>query len=143
MLFSKCLRAKIYCNVNVHFDPQGCQTLLLKESELFFLSLGSWTISEVLMTDLRIKIGFCDHAGVIYCGIFIAKRQYRAILDTWAWYSKLTTLLVNEKINFQKYCKQKHCHFFFFFFFFFAEKKLKGAFALQNLIFFSKKYLHT
>ena len=46
MLFSKCLRAKIYCNMNGHFDPQGCQTLLLKESELFFLSLGSWTSSE-------------------------------------------------------------------------------------------------
>ena len=44
MLFSKCLRAKIYCNMNGHFDPQGCQTLLLKESELFLLSLGSWTI---------------------------------------------------------------------------------------------------
>ena len=44
MLFSKCLRAKIYCNMNGHFDPLGCQTLLLKESELFFLSLGSWTI---------------------------------------------------------------------------------------------------
>ena len=41
--FSKCLRAKIYCNMNVHFDPQGCQTLLLKESEPFILSLGSWT----------------------------------------------------------------------------------------------------
>ena len=36
MLFSKCLRAKIYYNMNGHFDPQGCQTLLLKESELFF-----------------------------------------------------------------------------------------------------------
>ena len=36
VLFSKCLRAKIYCNMNGHFDPQGCQTLLLKESELFF-----------------------------------------------------------------------------------------------------------
>ena len=41
--FSKCLRAKIYCNMNVHFDPQGCQTQLLKESEPFLLSLGSWT----------------------------------------------------------------------------------------------------
>ena len=40
MLFSKCLRAKIYCNMNVHFDPQGCQTLLLKESELFFFIFG-------------------------------------------------------------------------------------------------------
>ena len=41
--FSKCLRAKIYCDMNVHLDPQGCQTLLLKESEPFLLSLGSWT----------------------------------------------------------------------------------------------------
>ena len=23
--FSKCLRAKIYSNINVYFDPQGCQ----------------------------------------------------------------------------------------------------------------------
>ena len=45
--FSKCLRAKIYCNMNVHFDPQGCQTLLLKESEPFLLSLGSWTMYVV------------------------------------------------------------------------------------------------
>ena len=44
--FSKCLRAKICCNMNVHFDQQGCQTLLLKESEAFLLSLGSWTIKE-------------------------------------------------------------------------------------------------
>ena len=44
--FSKCLRAKIYCAMNVHFDPQGCHTLLLKESELFLLSLGSWTRSR-------------------------------------------------------------------------------------------------
>ena len=49
VLFSKCLRAKIYCNMNVHFDPQGCQTLLLKESELYFLSLGSWTNSTLHM----------------------------------------------------------------------------------------------
>ena len=40
--FSKCLRAKMYCNMNVHSDPQGCQTLLLKESEPLFLFLGSW-----------------------------------------------------------------------------------------------------
>ena len=46
--FSKCLRAKIYCNMNVHFDPQGCQTLLLKESEPFLLSLGSWTIPDII-----------------------------------------------------------------------------------------------
>ena len=47
--FSKCLRAKIYCNMNVHFDPQGCQTLLLKESEHFLLSLGSWTRQQMLV----------------------------------------------------------------------------------------------
>ena len=33
VLFSKCLRAKIYSNMNVYFDPLGCQTLLLKESK--------------------------------------------------------------------------------------------------------------
>ena len=33
--------------MNVHFDPQGCQTLLLKESELYFLSLGSWTTTHI------------------------------------------------------------------------------------------------
>ena len=49
MLFSKCLRAKIYCNMNVQFDPQGCQTLLLKEDELFFLSLGSWTTGKLIL----------------------------------------------------------------------------------------------
>ena len=50
--FSKCLRAKIYCNIYVHFDPQGCQTLLLKESEPFFLSLGSWTMEKNLKIPL-------------------------------------------------------------------------------------------
>ena len=29
--------------MNVLFDPQGCQTLLLKESDPFLFSLGSWT----------------------------------------------------------------------------------------------------
>ena len=43
--FSKCLRAKIYSNINVYFDAQGCQTLRLKESEPFLVSLGSWTNS--------------------------------------------------------------------------------------------------
>ena len=37
VLFSKCLRAKIYSNTNIHFDP------LLKESEPVLSSLGSWT----------------------------------------------------------------------------------------------------
>ena len=42
--FSKCLlRAKIYSNMNVYFDPQGCQTLLLKVREPLLFSLGSWT----------------------------------------------------------------------------------------------------
>ena len=43
MPFSKCLRAKKYSNMNVYFDPQGCQTLLLKESDPFLFPLGSWT----------------------------------------------------------------------------------------------------
>ena len=43
MPFSKCLRAKIYSNMNVYFDPLGCQTLLLKESDPLLFSLGSWT----------------------------------------------------------------------------------------------------
>ena len=59
--FSKCLRAKIYCNMNVHVDPQGCQTLLLKESEPFLLSLGSWTKKEkykqgIITTKRNVKI---------------------------------------------------------------------------------------
>ena len=41
--FSKCLRAKIYSNMNVYFDPKGCQTLLLMESEPRLFTLGSWT----------------------------------------------------------------------------------------------------
>ena len=41
--FSKCLRAKIYSSMNVYFDPLGCQTLLLKESDPLLFSLGSWT----------------------------------------------------------------------------------------------------
>ena len=43
MPFSKCLRAKIYSNMNVYFDPQGSQTLLLKESDPLLFSFGSWT----------------------------------------------------------------------------------------------------
>ena len=56
--FSKCLRAKIYCNMNVHFDQQGCQTLLLKESEAFLLSLGSWTITLTLAGEV-VPLLFC------------------------------------------------------------------------------------
>ena len=54
--FPKCLRAKIYCNINVHFDPQGCQTLLLKESEPFILSLGSWTNDNQILMICKLKI---------------------------------------------------------------------------------------
>ena len=36
---SKCLRAKIYSNMDVYFDPQNCQTL--QESEPLLSSLGS------------------------------------------------------------------------------------------------------
>ena len=45
--FSKCLRAKIFSNMNVYFDPKGCQTLLLKESESLFFTLGSRTKKEI------------------------------------------------------------------------------------------------
>ena len=48
MPFSKCLRAKIYSNMIVYFDPQGCQTLLLKESDPLLFSLGSWTIIPLI-----------------------------------------------------------------------------------------------
>ena len=75
--FSKCLRAKIYCNMNVHFDPQDCQTLLLKESEPFLLSLGSWTIPvstlhSVLSTTVYL-INVNAHKLIfnVYCTIYI------------------------------------------------------------------------
>ena len=48
--FSKCLRAKIYCNINVYFDPQCCQTLLLKQSEPLPFPLGSWANIETSTT---------------------------------------------------------------------------------------------
>ena len=40
VLFSKCLRAKICSNMNLYYVPQGCQTLLLKESEPLLLLFG-------------------------------------------------------------------------------------------------------
>ena len=58
MLFSKCLRAKIYCNMNGHFDPQGCQTLLLKESELFFYL---WAPGLVIFF-LILKMVYCVYS---------------------------------------------------------------------------------
>ena len=57
MPFSKCLRAKKYSNMNVYFDPQGCQTLLLKESDPLLFPLGSWTIvSECLQRKSKSRI---------------------------------------------------------------------------------------
>ena len=64
--FSKCLRAKICCNINVHFDPQGCQTLLLKESEPFILSLGSWTIWFAFMTSYLLPRGRLHFQSEVY-----------------------------------------------------------------------------
>ena len=61
--FSKCIRAKIYCNMNVHFDPQGCQTLLLKESEPFLLSLGSWTMSLIFLDWKQVNNLLLDGGG--------------------------------------------------------------------------------
>ena len=63
MLFSKCLRAKIYSNINVYFDPPGCKTLLLKESEPLLFSLGSWTIEETITG--RISFFFNDKISVV------------------------------------------------------------------------------
>ena len=63
VLLSKCLRAKICSNVNVYFDPQGCQTLQLKESEAPLFSLGSWTIKDVQsnLSLCRVHIGNVMH----------------------------------------------------------------------------------
>ena len=50
--FSKCLRAKFYSNMNVYFDAQGCQTLLLKESDPLLFSFGSWTMDINKFSEL-------------------------------------------------------------------------------------------
>ena len=34
--------------MNIYFDLQGCQTLLLKEGEPLLFSLGSWTIGKLV-----------------------------------------------------------------------------------------------
>ena len=46
MPFSKCLQAKIYSNLNVYFDPQGCETLpnCLPNYFLVFLSFDVYLI---------------------------------------------------------------------------------------------------
>ena len=54
MPFSKCLRAKKYSNMNVYFDPQGCQTLLLKESDPLLFPLDSWT-NKLCAFNLNLK----------------------------------------------------------------------------------------
>ena len=64
MPFSKCLRAKIYSNMNIYFDPQGCQTLLLKESDPLLFSLGSWTIRLKFSSLLKI-CGYKSTEGVL------------------------------------------------------------------------------
>ena len=73
MPFSKCLRAKIYSNMNVYFDPQGCQTLLLKESDPLFFSLGSWTNRENYKGDDSAKnagvanvVNVCTSSVMLY-----------------------------------------------------------------------------
>ena len=68
VLLSKCLRAKICSNVNVHFDPQGCQTLLLKESEALLFSLGSWTIKDVQsnLSLCKVQVGNVMHGLNFY-----------------------------------------------------------------------------
>ena len=56
--FSKCLRAKIYNTMNEYFDPQGCQTLLLKENEPLLLPLGSWTNIQHPIIKIHIQRTF-------------------------------------------------------------------------------------
>ena len=53
--FSKCLRAKIYSNMNVYFDAQGCQTLLWKESDpLFLFGLLDYSLYDFTSLPLQI-----------------------------------------------------------------------------------------
>ena len=82
MLFSKCLRAKIYCNVNVHFDPQGCQTLLLKESELFFY-LWAPGLSAIWLICISVTIKHVsDHYMCLLplCMTLTMQNVYHALL---------------------------------------------------------------
>ena len=58
--------------MNGHFDPQGCQTLLLKESELFFLSLGSWTKSAQLLKNVSL---FDDDDNYLYLVLICTEFQ--------------------------------------------------------------------
>ena len=61
--------------MNGHFDPQGCQSLLLKESELFFLSLGSWTI------DVMSHQGLDNKTETIYSNLQQAVEVLKVSLE--------------------------------------------------------------
>ena len=71
--FSKCLRAKIYSNMHVYFDPQGCQTLLLKESEPLLFSLGSWT---KILYMLQKHVFACFACAQLYISSFACKSEF-------------------------------------------------------------------
>ena len=91
MLFSKCLRAKSYSDMNVHFDPQGCQTLLLKESEPFLLSLGSWT---------NIKVSVAESHSFAHHNISIPLLlQLFILLDVWCKTDMAYSILSSIKDN--------------------------------------------
>ena len=87
MPFSKCLRAKIYSNMNVYFDQLGCQTLLIKESDPLLFSLGSWTnskgatsknpLKEYTIKTLRIV------TSQINTAIVLKMEQFSVILQQW------------------------------------------------------------
>ena len=68
--FSKCLRAKLYSNINVYFDPQGCQILLLKENELLLFSLGSWTMGKSCYEKWTV-----NEPGVFYSLFYVQSRE--------------------------------------------------------------------
>ena len=106
MLFSKCLRAKIYCNMNVHFDPQGCQTLLLKESELYFLSLGSWTIRKYMdakITNLCLYLLFMAHMKLVN-PIALRKAKIELHSKRTKWYTILAFLSAIGLNSYNLYC---------------------------------------
>ena len=95
MPFSKCLRAKIYSNLNVYFDPKCCQSLLLKESDLLLFSLGSWTIpvfvqfSFFLYFELM-KVFVKDFCEIVQAGVVIFGKQ----VDNDVLYRRLGTSLL-------------------------------------------------
>ena len=68
MSFSKCLRAKINSNMHVYFDPQGCQTLLLKESDPLIFSFGSWTNRRIQLKEIAqaLDISHCSVSTILH-----------------------------------------------------------------------------